>query len=155
MLPIGWNRRSCHSERSEESPQWSFFVSTAEILRSAQNDKPLLVSQEASQSAIAYPVGGFGTGGGRAWAFTSDWNGICLWVPSQKGLVADCPQRQSEIKVRPAKSKALPSASQIVNSPSTRSEPFLFTVIFIDAPPKGNFVEAAFVSTPGPPLALP
>lgn len=89
MLAIAWNRRSCHSEQSEESPQWSFFVSTAGILRFAQVDVPLLESHEASQSAIAYTVGGFGTGGGRGWAFTSDWNTICLWVPSQKGLFAD------------------------------------------------------------------
>ena len=89
MQAIGWKRRSCHSERSEESPQWPSYVSTAEILRFAQNDTTLLVSQEATQSAIAYAVGGFGTGGGRAWAFTSDWKTTCLWVPSQKGLFAD------------------------------------------------------------------
>ena len=49
---------------------------------------------------------------------------------SQKGFVADWPHRQRPIEVRPAKSKGFPSASCIVNSPSIRSEPFLFTVIF-------------------------
>jgi hypothetical protein len=131
MLAIDWKRQSCHSERSEESPQWSSSVLTAEILRFAQNDTRILVPQEATLSAAAYIGGGFGTGGGSAWAFTSDWKPFCLCVPSQNGLFPDWPQRQSEIEVRPAKSKALPSASQIVNSPSTRSEPFLFTVIFI------------------------
>jgi len=89
MQAIGWKRRSCHSERSEESPQWSLFVSTAGTIRFAQNDTRILVPREATQAAVVYSVGGFGTGGGRAWAFTSDWNTICLWVPSQKGLFPD------------------------------------------------------------------
>jgi hypothetical protein len=78
MLAVDCQRRSCHSEQGEESPQWSVSVLTAEILRFAQNDTPILVPQEATQSAVVYSVGGFGTGGGRAWAFTSDWNGSCL-----------------------------------------------------------------------------
>ena len=110
-------------------------------------------SQKAGHSAVAYTAGGFGTGGGRAWAFTSDWNTICLWVPSQKGLFADWPQRQSPIEVRPAKSKVFPSASQIVNSPSTRSEPFLLTVIFIKYSSNENVAGAALVAAPSEPSA--
>jgi len=134
-------RQPCHSERSEESRS---ALSSFELLGFfAQNDMRLFVAQEAAQLPIAYSVGGFGTGGGRAWAFTSDSNPLCLWVPSQNGLFPDWPQRQSEIVVRPAKSKALPSASQIVISPSTRNDPFLFTVIFIKYSSHENVVGAA------------
>jgi hypothetical protein len=44
---------------------------------------------------------GFGFGGGSSYASHCDWKPTLLWVPSQKGLFADCPHRQREITVRP------------------------------------------------------
>ena len=56
-----------------------------------------------------------------------------LWVPSQKGLLAEWPQRQSEIFVRPASPKGFPPGSTISKSPSTRSGPLWEGVIFVAA----------------------
>ena len=70
-------------------------------------------------------------GGGSTQAFTADSKPICTWVPSQKGLFSDCPQRHRPITVRPAKSKVLPSPSSMVKEPSMRNEPLLRTVIFV------------------------
>src|SRR5208337_473500 len=83
-------------------------------------------------------AGGFGAGAASARAFTSDWKSTFLCVPSQKGLFSEWPQRQSPIEVRPPKSNALPPASYRVNSPSTRSEPLLFTVIFAKCSSKSS-----------------
>ena len=70
-------------------------------------------------------------GGGSAQAFTADSKPIRPWVPSQKGLFSDFPQRHRPITVRPAKSKVLPSASSMVKEPSIRNGPLLRTAIFV------------------------
>jgi hypothetical protein len=54
-----------------------------------------------------------------------------LWLPSQKGLLAECPHRHSEIAVRPAKPKTWPDGSEIWNSPSMRSGPLFRGVILV------------------------
>jgi len=71
-------------------------------------------------------VGGFGAGGGSARAGQSDWNPPFPWTPSQNGLFAESPQRQSEIAVRPARSNSLPVMSTSLKSPSMRIGPFVF-----------------------------
>jgi hypothetical protein len=77
--------------------------------------------------AISYEAafGAGGAGGGKTRASTTEAKPHRLWVPSQKGLLDDWPQRQSDIWVRPARSKAFPSWSTIVKSPSIRMEPLL------------------------------
>src|SRR4029453_19515414 len=62
-----------------------------------------------------------GGGGGRSRAGHRESNPILLWVPSQNGLLADCPQRQSETTVGPGRPKVLPSWSvRTLFSPSLR-----------------------------------
>lgn len=51
---------------------------------------------------------GFGFGGGSSRATQVSWKPVRAWEPSQNGLFADCPQRHSEITVRPAKPNSLP-----------------------------------------------
>src|ERR1035438_2771927 len=68
-----------------------------------------------------------GLGGGSSRAATSWVKPVRAWEPSQKGLLADCPQRQSEITVRPASPKAAPVGSRISKSPSMRMGPLLKT----------------------------
>jgi len=75
------------------------------------------------QQDPADPLGhyAFGLGGGSSWAWHSDWKPTLLCVPSQKGLLAECPQRHRETTVRPARPYTRPSWSQIVMpSPSRR-----------------------------------
>src|SRR5713226_5868389 len=69
--------------------------------------------------------------GGRSRAWDWSANPTVLCEPSQKGLLAECPQRQSDSAVRPPRPKAFPLASTISNSPSTRSGPFGVGVIFV------------------------
>src|SRR5215469_10085987 len=101
--------------------------------------KPSLESSFAGSRTRAEPLPrryGFGTGGaggGRSRAWTSSVNPTTLWVPSQKGLLAEWPQRQSEIFVRPASPKGFPPGSTISKSPSTRSGPLCEGVIFVAA----------------------
>ena len=45
----------------------------------------------------------FGLGGGSSRAATGSLNPVRAWEPSQNGLLADWPHRQSEITVRPAR----------------------------------------------------
>src|SRR6266852_1864781 len=52
---------------------------------------------------------------------------------SQKGLLAEWPQRQRLMAVRPARPKGFPSGSTISKSPSTRMDPLCLTVIFVVA----------------------
>ena len=78
----------------------------------------------------------FGAGGGRSRASTAFENPVRLWLPSQKGLLADCPHRHSEITVRPARPKALPAGSRISNSPSMRRGPLLLQVILVEGTKK-------------------
>src|SRR5947209_911098 len=73
----------------------------------------------------------FGFGGGNSRAVTASLNPIRLCDPSQNGLLADWPQRQSEITVRPANPNAAPAGSRISNSPSMRMGPLFATVIFV------------------------
>lgn len=70
-------------------------------------------------------------GGGSARAFSSDLKAATLWVPSQNGLFADCPHRQSEIVVRPARSNLAPPPSLISKAPVMRSGPLVVTWIFV------------------------
>ena len=89
----------------------------------------LLLCLPARQKDPAYGAGGLGTGGGRVDAFTSDWKPIFRWLPSQKGLFSEAPQRQRLMVVRPARSYGFPSASHNVRSPSKRRDPSFLTVI--------------------------
>src|SRR5438093_5329954 len=83
-----------------------------------------------------------------------------LWVPSQKGLVTDPPQRHKENAGLPVRSYFWPSASTNSIEPSgasTRYGPFFLTVIFTAAmkPPfKTQISTHKKVPTPGlkPPL---
>src|ERR1700676_4399054 len=75
----------------------------------------------------------FGFGGGSSRAATLSAKLQVLCDPSQNGLLADWPQRQRPIVVRPAKPNARPSGSTISKSPPTRSEPLWFTVILVAA----------------------
>ena len=68
-----------------------------------------------------------GLGGGRSRAATGSLNPVRACAPSQNGLLADCPQRQSEITLRPARPKAAPVGSRISKSPSMRMGPLLKT----------------------------
>src|ERR1017187_4061496 len=76
-----------------------------------------------------------GLGGGSSRAATASLKPVRAWEPSQKGLLADWPQRQREITVRPASPKAAPVGSRISKSPSIRMGPLLKTetlVVIID-----------------------
>lgn len=66
---------------------------------------------------------GFGTGGGSLVAWTADRKPAWRCAPSQNGLLAEAPQRQSEIISRPERSNGLPRASWITNLPAIRSGP--------------------------------
>src|ERR1035441_6247648 len=59
-------------------------------------------SNEANNLELTYSLG---LGGGSSQAVTSWLKPVRAWEPSQKGLLADCSQRQSEITVRPASPK--------------------------------------------------
>src|SRR5262249_3771488 len=109
----------------------------------------------------------FGFGGGSSRAVTVSVKPIRLWLPSQKGLLAECPHRQSEMTVRPARPKAAPVGSQISNSPSMRILPLVLTVSLVGIPtnlPQGdhfflgcgvaNGGAAAGVSTTSPNLMV-
>src|SRR5262249_50070094 len=76
----------------------------------------------------------FGFGGGSSRASHTDWNPVRACWPSQNGLLADCRQRHSEITVRPARPYSLPDWSVMVNSPSSRSGPWLLTVMRVIGP---------------------
>ena len=54
-----------------------------------------------------------------------------LWDPSQNGLFCESPQRQIETISLPCRLYTFPFLSTISKSPSTFSEPLLFTVIFV------------------------
>src|ERR1017187_2553987 len=68
-----------------------------------------------------------GLGGGSSRAATASLKPVRAWEPSQKGLLADWPQRQSEMTVRPASPKAAPAGSRISKAPSIRMGPLLKT----------------------------
>src|SRR5215472_2882678 len=72
-----------------------------------------------------------GLGGGKSRAVTVSEKPTRLWLPSQNGLFAEWPQRQSVIVVRPPSPNAWPIGSRISKSPSTRMEPLFCTVIFV------------------------
>src|SRR5215472_13543216 len=57
----------------------------------------------------------------------------CLCVPSQNGLLADCPQRQSDTLVRPPSPKTRPCESTISKSPSTLMDPLSRIMILVAA----------------------
>ena len=76
---------------------------------------------------------GGGAGGGRSRATIGESKPTFLWLPSQKGLSWEWPQRQRLTAVRPLSPKTRPSMSHISSSPSTRSGPLLLTVIFVVA----------------------
>ena len=80
----------------------------------------------------AGPQGGdsyiFGLGGGNSRATTWSLKPIRLWLPSQKGLLAEWPQRQREMTVLPARPKSAPLGSRISNSPSMRIGPLWLQV---------------------------
>src|SRR5579864_565128 len=57
----------------------------------------------------------------------------CLCAPSQNGLFADCPQRQRDTAVLPARPNTRPCASTISKSPSTRIEPLSLIRILVPA----------------------
>ena len=76
----------------------------------------------------------FGLGGGSSRAAQESWKPVRACDPSQKGLFADCPQRHSEITVRPASPNWLPCASHMEKSPSMRIGPLFNGVILVDMP---------------------
>jgi hypothetical protein len=67
--------------------------------------------------------------GGSVRAVISDINPAVLWDPSQNGLSALWPQRQSETAVLPARSNAAPVTSVMIKSPSTLMLPLFLIVI--------------------------
>src|SRR5712675_1032296 len=85
---------------------------------------------------VSYEAG-FGAGGGSVRASTADSKPHRLWVPSQKGLFDDSPQRQRVITVRPARSNGRPSWSTSTKSPSMRTGPLLRIVTLADMLPPG------------------
>src|SRR6185437_5649821 len=54
---------------------------------------------------------------------------MVLWVPSQKGLLAEWPQRHREMEVFPPRSHSVPLQSTSLKGPSTLREPLRRTVI--------------------------
>ena len=84
----------------------------------------------AAGSGQALRLGG-GQLAGRALATRSP---TLLCEPSQNGLFANCPQRQRETTVRPARPQTFPSSSAIAMlSPSTRSGPLFRTMMRLSA----------------------
>src|ERR1017187_3318915 len=79
-----------------------------------------------------------GAGAGRSRATTWSENPHRLWLPSQNGLLAECPQRHSEITVRPASPNALPDGSRISKSPSIRMGPLWNTGVLVGIRPDGS-----------------
>src|ERR1035441_764395 len=73
----------------------------------------------------------FGFGGGNSRATTVSAKPMRLWAPSQNGLLAEWPQRQSEITVRPARPNEAPVGSTISNSPSMRMGPLFCGLILV------------------------
>src|SRR5580765_7872527 len=73
----------------------------------------------------------FGFGGGSSRAATGSLKPVRAWDPLQNGLLAECPQRQSEITVRPARPNAAPAGSRISKSPSMRMGPLFKTITFV------------------------
>ena len=78
------------------------------------------------QACLIYVV--FFGGKAKATASCSKWP---LWLPSQKGLFCDKPQRQMETISLPCRLYTPPFLSTISKSPSTFIDPLLFTVIFV------------------------
>src|SRR5258706_4807355 len=85
---------------------------------------------------VSYEAG-FGAGGGSVRASTADSKPHRLWVPSQKGLFDDSPQRQRVITVRPARSNGRPSWSTSRKPTSMRTGPLLRIVTLADMLPPG------------------
>lgn len=80
-------------------------------------------------------TGGLVGAGGRSRATMTLSKAHCLCVPSQNGLLADCPQRQSDTVVRPPSPNTLPCESTISKSPSTLIDPLSLIVSFAPAIP--------------------
>src|SRR5262249_51233658 len=103
--------------------------------RRRQDERP--EEQRARAEPHEPAVGGVPDGasarGSRSNATTVDWKPQVLCALSQNGFRADCPQRQSEIRTRPARPNGLPSGSTTSKSPSTRREPLVMTVILAPA----------------------
>lgn len=81
---------------------------------------------------LRVPFQSFGLGGGSSRATTASVKPWWLWLPSQKGLFVEWPQRHNEITVRPASPNTCPLGSQISNSPSIRKGPLVRGVILVD-----------------------
>jgi hypothetical protein len=79
-----------------------------------------------------------GLGGGNSRATTVWLKPTRLWLPSQNGLFSECPQRQSEIAVRPARPNKAPVGSQISKSPSMRIGPLFWGLILTGISPDGS-----------------
>src|SRR5262252_3417874 len=117
---------------------WGSFLGVGQTPWSARDPQvPLFANPKRPTRASAADQGvcptkthdySFGTGGGSSRATTLSENPTRLWLPSQKGLFADWPQRHSEMMVRPASPNGAPVGSRISNSPSIRMEPSLLTV---------------------------
>ena len=72
-----------------------------------------------------------GWGGGSSRATQTSEKPSRLWLPSQNGLLAECPHRHSEMTLRPASPNIWPAGSEISNSPSMRNGPWLRGVILV------------------------
>src|ERR1044071_9451377 len=91
---------------------------------------PLLAngSKEAENLELSYNLG---LGGGSSRATTGSVKPTRLWLPSQNGLLAEWPHRQSEMTVRPASPNGAPVGSRIWNSPSIRMGPLFMHVTLV------------------------
>src|ERR1039458_6917886 len=93
----------------------------------AQQDQQGLRHPAKQMSYDDEPLSAFFT------ASSAAWNPMRLCVPSQKGLLTDPPQRQSENAVLPVRSYGVPFTSTNSMDPSgasTRNGPLGLTVIF-------------------------
>src|SRR5258705_12950169 len=79
--------------------------------------------ETVSPAAMLQGIGSLGLGGASSRATTVSANPQVLWLPSQNGLLEDCPQRQRPMVVRPASPNGWPFGSTISKSPSMRSDP--------------------------------
>src|SRR5882762_7894406 len=72
--------------------------------------------ETVSPSAMLQGIWSLGLGGASSRATTVSANPQLLWLPSQNGLLEDCPQRQRPIVVRPASPNGCPFGSTISKS---------------------------------------
>src|ERR1039458_1446972 len=85
--------------------------------------------------------------GGRSRAVTSCVKLHSRCEPSQNGLLADWPQRQRPMEVRPARPNLFPLGSIISKSPSMRIGPLFLKVIFAGICSPLDFLGARYLES--------